>query len=111
MLPSATVVGLLMSALLVFGIAHGSGRPLTVSDRNAFIVGCERSSMAPPESCACVLTRLEADGYTTTGALQELADNERRDAASGRLGRDSRNMLEALTACRVSAPASSGPLD
>jgi uncharacterized RDD family membrane protein YckC len=109
MLPSATIFGLLMSALLIFGIAHGSSRPLTVRDRDAFITGCERSTLAAPDGCACVLTRLEADGYNTTGALRRLFDNERRDAASGALGTDSRNMLVALRDCRVSTPAASGP--
>jgi len=110
MLPSATIFGLLMSAVLIFGIAHGASRPLTVRDRDAFITGCERSAMAPPDACACLLTRLEDDGYNTTGALRELYDNERRDAASGTLGPDSRNVVAALTACRFPTPASSGPL-
>jgi uncharacterized RDD family membrane protein YckC len=110
MLPSATVFGLLMSALLIFGVAHGSSRPLTVRDRDAFIIGCERSAMAPPDACACVLTRLEANGYTNDGAMRRLFDNERRDAASGTLGPDSRNMLEAMNDCRIPTPAAPGPI-
>lgn len=110
MLPSATIFGLLMSAVLLLGIAQGgSSRALTVRDRDAFITGCERSTLAAPDGCACVLTRLEADGYNTTGTLQRLFDNERADAASGTLSTDSRNMLVALRDCRVSTPAAPGP--
>ena len=109
MLPCATILALLMCAFLIFGVAHGGSRPLTVRDRDAFITGCERSTMAAPDGCACVLIRLEADGYNTTSTLQRLLDNERRDAASGTLSTDSRNMIVALRDCRVSTAGPSGP--
>jgi uncharacterized RDD family membrane protein YckC len=109
MLPCATTLALLVSAFVIFGITQRSSQPLTVRDRDAFITGCERSTLAAPDGCACVLTRLEDDGYNTTGTLQRLFDNERRDAASGTLGTDSRNMLVALHDCRVQTPAASGP--
>jgi hypothetical protein len=52
-------------------------------------------------NCGCVLDRLEAAGYNTMGAMRELADHEREDAASGTLGSDSRNAVAAVNACRV----------
>ena len=47
MLPVATIVALLMSALLIFGIAHSTSQPLSARDRAAFVRGCERSVGAP----------------------------------------------------------------
>jgi hypothetical protein len=52
-------------------------------------------------NCGCVLDRLEAEGYDTTGALTQLADHEREDAALRTLGPDSRNALAAINACRI----------
>ena len=109
MLPAATIVALLMSALLIFGIARSSSQPLSATDRGAFMAGCERSGEASPEICECVLARLEAEGYNTTGAQRQLLDHLREDAASGTLGPDSRNMLAAATACRPFPPGAPGP--
>jgi hypothetical protein len=47
MLPVATIVASLMSALLIFGIAHSTSQPLSARDRAAFVRGCERSVGAP----------------------------------------------------------------
>jgi hypothetical protein len=49
----------------------------------------------------CVVDRLEAAGYNSVGAMRELAEHEREDAASGTLGPDSRNAGAADNACRV----------
>ena len=63
-----------------------------------------------PGICECILTRLEAKGYNTTNAQSTLLDHLREDATSGTLSPDSRNMLAAANACRVSPPAAPGPL-
>ncbi|MGZ4183914.1 MAG: RDD family protein [Solirubrobacteraceae bacterium] len=110
MLPSATILALLMSAVSTFGIAHGDSRPSTVRDRAVFMTGCERSSAGSPAECGCILARLEAEGYTAPGALQRLVDKERRDAATRTLSIDSRNLLGAIYGCRASTPAAPGPL-
>jgi hypothetical protein len=109
-LPVSTIVALFMSALAVFGIANSTSRPLSATDRAAFMTGCKRSGGASPGMCECILTRLEAEGYNTTDAQSRLLDHLREDAASGTLSPDSRNMLAAANACRVSPPAAPGPL-
>lgn len=108
MLPAATILALFMSAVSVFGIAHSGDRQLTASDRAAFMAGCERD--ATSSTCECILTRLEAEGYDTAKAQTQLLDHLREDATSGTLSPDSRNMLAAANACRVSPPVAPGPL-
>jgi uncharacterized RDD family membrane protein YckC len=108
MLPVATIVALLLSALLIFGVAHSTSQPISATNRAAFMAGCERSGGASPEICECVLARLEAEGYNTTNAQRQLLDHLREDAASGTLGPDSRNLLAAATVCRPTPPV--GPI-
>jgi hypothetical protein len=109
MLPAATTLALLLSAPLILSITSSHGRPLTASDRAAFMAGCERD--ASSSTCECILARLDAEGYDTRSAQTQLYDHLREDAASGAVGPDTRNMLAAETACRVSPPATSGPID
>jgi len=107
MLPVATIVALLMSAISIFGIARSNSRPLTSSDRAAFMTGCERD--ASSSTCECILARLEAEGYDTENARTQLYDHLREDRAAGTLSPEGRDMLAAVNACRVPAPAGPGP--
>jgi hypothetical protein len=108
-LPVSTIMALLMSALVIFGIAHGTSQPLSATDRAAFMTGCERGGRVSPKICECILARLEAEGYNTTNAQRQLLEHLREDAASGTLGPDSRNMLAAATVCRPTPPGAPGP--
>jgi hypothetical protein len=101
MLPTATIVALFASAAFICGVVHSDSRHLTAADRAGFIAECEKSATGSVANCGCVVDRLEAAGYNTVGAMRELAEHEREDAASGTLGPDSRNAGAADNACRV----------
>lgn len=99
-LPTATVLALLISALGVFGLTQAGSRQLTGTQRAQFIAGCEHSASGQVINCACLLDHLEAAGYNTPDALREFADEGRAEALSGRLGAATRASIAAVNACR-----------
>jgi uncharacterized RDD family membrane protein YckC len=101
MLPTATVLAMLLSALFVYGVAESGNRPLDATQQAEFIAGCERSSGAALVNCGCLLSRLEADGYDTPNSLRNLMVQDSSEQLNGQNGPARRELVAAALACRA----------
>jgi uncharacterized RDD family membrane protein YckC len=100
MLPTATLLALAFSTLLVFGIAESGHQPLTNTQQAQFVAGCERSSGALVVDCQCLLNRLEAHGYGTPASLSALVQEAQSERLSGTPGAAERELTADGFACR-----------
>ena len=94
MLPVATVFAVAVSALWVIGLTRAGSQPLTAAQQSDFIAGCQSSAYGAYVDCGCLLTRLEADGYDTPNALNDLQSS---DTTSGPAQTE---VKSAVLACR-----------
>lgn len=99
LLPSATIVATLLSALTAVAIATAGDHPFTDSQRAQFIAGCERGGPSASQ-CGCVLTQLEAAGYNTPNALRDLLVTVRSDTLAGRSTAARTAVIDAAMSCR-----------
>jgi uncharacterized RDD family membrane protein YckC len=100
MLPTATILAFLASALLVYGVAEAGNQPLNGTQTAQFVAGCERSSGGAFVDCNCLLNRLEADGYVTLNSLRDLAAQANSGQLGGQDGRGRQDLAAAALACR-----------
>jgi uncharacterized RDD family membrane protein YckC len=100
MLPTATVLAMLFSALFVYEVAEAGNRPLNSVQQAQFVAGCERSSGAAVVDCGCLLTRLEADGYNTLNSLKDLVAQASSEELNGQDGPARRELATTSDACR-----------
>lgn len=101
MLPTATVLAMLFSAVFVYRVAESGNQPLNATQRAEFIAGCERSSGAALVDCGCLLSRLEAGGYVSVNSLRNLMAQAGSEELNGQAG-PARNVLAgAVLACRT----------
>lgn len=99
LLPTATLVALVISCLGVFGIVESGRQPLSSSQESAFISTCENSSAGQLLNCQCFLGRLEADGYNTAASLQSLVQDAQNEQFNGQAGAARGELTAAVFAC------------
>ncbi len=100
MLPTATVLAVIVSALFAYGIAEAGKQPLSSAQNAQFVAGCERSPGAQLIDCGCLLNYLEADGYVTLSSLENLVSQATNERITGRQGSARRDLTAAGLACR-----------
>jgi uncharacterized RDD family membrane protein YckC len=81
-LSAATLLAVLASAFVAWAAVNARTAPLSETQRAEFIEGC--SAGGPAAQCECVLTQLQADGYTTFDKLLGLVEQARIATAQGR---------------------------
>jgi uncharacterized RDD family membrane protein YckC len=100
MLPAATLFAVAVSAFYALAIAEAGTQPLNFVQQQQFIAGCENSPVGGMVDCGCFLNRLEADGYDTPDALNNLVSQADSEAAAGTSGRSRTALESALVGCR-----------
>jgi uncharacterized RDD family membrane protein YckC len=85
LLPTATLLALAVSALAVFGIAEAGHQPLTSTQQEQFVAGCDRTAGAAID-CQCLLDRLRADGYNSVDSLRSVLSEAESAQLSGQSG-------------------------
>jgi uncharacterized RDD family membrane protein YckC len=100
MLPTATVLAAVVSALFAYGLAESGNQPLNATQGAQFITGCERSAAAAVVDCGCLLSRLEADGYNTLNSLKDLIAQLTSEQANGQNGPARNEVISAGLGCR-----------
>ena len=100
MLPAATLGAVVISALSVVGIAEAGHQPVNSLQASQFVAGCQNSPTGAFADCACLLNRLEAEGYDTLDALNNLAAEAQSEEASGAMGPSRTALRSAVIACR-----------
>jgi uncharacterized RDD family membrane protein YckC len=108
MLPVATIGAVIVSALTVIGLATAGHRPIDSMQASQFIAGCQNSSGGGSVDCGCFLSKLEAEGYDTPDALNNLAAQAQSEEAAGRTGPYRTTLQTAALACRTPIPAPGG---
>jgi uncharacterized RDD family membrane protein YckC len=71
-LPTATLVATAFSALSLFAVTQAGSQPLNSTQQAQFIAGCQNNPGSQFLDCGCLLNRLEAAGYVTPKALEDL---------------------------------------
>jgi uncharacterized RDD family membrane protein YckC len=71
-LPTATLVATAFSALSLFSVTQAGSQPLNSTQQAQFIAGCQNNPGSQFLDCGCLLNRLEAAGYVTPKALEDL---------------------------------------
>jgi hypothetical protein len=100
MLPAATLVAVIVSALSLYGIAEAGKQPLSSDQQAQFVAGCNNSALAASTDCQCFLSQLEADGYVTLNNLRDMAAQSRLEAVTGQRGKAQSDLIAAELACR-----------
>lgn len=101
MLPVATIGAVVVSALTVIGIAAAGHQPITSVQASQFIGQCQNSPAGKVTDCRCFLDRLEADGYDTPDALNNLMAGAQSEEAAGAMGPYRTTLQTALATCRL----------
>lgn len=100
MLPAATICAVLMSVFAIYAVAHAGDRALSATQRTQFIDGCQRSAAGQTVDCTCFLSRLEAFGYTTPNALNNLTKQSQSEPLSSRGTAMRATLAAAVEGCR-----------
>jgi uncharacterized RDD family membrane protein YckC len=98
-LPVATLAAVGVSALSAYGVVRAGDQPLTAAQSAEWIAGCNNSTYGRVD-CQCVLTQLEAAGYTTVNNLRDLSAEFNREATSGQVGSATSTLRSSILACR-----------
>jgi uncharacterized RDD family membrane protein YckC len=101
MLPTATLGAVVVSAMSVVGIAAAGRQPINSLQASQFIGQCQNSPAGAFTDCRCFLNRLEADGYDTPDALNNLMASAQSEEAAGTTGPYRATLQTALTGCRI----------
>jgi uncharacterized RDD family membrane protein YckC len=99
MLPTATLVALVISTFGVIRIARAGSQPLTVSQQEQFVAGCQNTAGAVVD-CQCLLTHLQADGYTTLDSLRSVLGDAAAEHNAGESGTALNEVRADTVACR-----------
>lgn len=99
LLPTATLVALVISCLGVYGIVEAGRQPLSGTQQAEFISGCDNSPAGIAVDCRCLLNRLEADGYTSVASLQALEAEARNEQFEGQSGTARNELTSDVFAC------------
>jgi uncharacterized RDD family membrane protein YckC len=96
-LPAATLIAVLASAFVAWAALNARTAPLNDRQRAEFIQGC--ATNASTAECECVLSQLQADGYTTLDSLETIVEESRIAADQGRPDLIPRALVRARAAC------------
>ncbi len=98
-LPTVTLLALAVSVFDVVKIVNAGTQPLTSEQQAAFVSNCESGSNGLI-NCQCLLSRLEADGYTTVNGIDALVEQARSEELTGQTGAARTELTSAGLACR-----------
>ena len=93
LLPTATIVAVLISAASVVAILHAGNQTVSGAQASEFIAACQQSPAGQVVDCTCFLSQLEAAGYDTPNSLSTLM-------AQGSASVAGRPVRVAAVACR-----------
>jgi hypothetical protein len=100
MLPAATLLALAISVFAVIGVAEAGHAPLSSTQEAQFVAGCEHTAGGIVD-CQCLLTRLEADGYTSLDSLKTVFEQAQAERLSGQAGTARNELTADALACRT----------
>jgi uncharacterized RDD family membrane protein YckC len=99
LLPTATLLALAFSSLMVYGIAEAGRGPLSGTQQAQFVASCE-NAIGGVVDCQCLLNRLEADGYDSVDSLNGLLQAARTERFYGQAGKAQVELTTNAAACR-----------
>lgn len=99
-LPTATILAVLVSAATVFAVANAGDQPLSAAYRAQFINGCQHGSGSVVVDCTCVLDRLVAGGYDTPNRIATLEAEIRSAELANDRSRLPPILISSSNACR-----------
>jgi uncharacterized RDD family membrane protein YckC len=99
-LPTATILSVLASLGLAYGIYHLRTAPLDSTQRAEFIQGCERGPDSVAFDCGCILQQLQAAGYVSLDDLRGLMSDAASENARGEHGPAMQALANAGLTCR-----------
>ena len=100
MLPTATLVALVISIGTVYVAAEAGNQPLTDTQRSGFIGACQAGVPGQLVDCGCVLSRIEAAGYDSPNAIRDLFRRADSELLSRTTGKARFELTDAVNACR-----------
>jgi uncharacterized RDD family membrane protein YckC len=98
-LPTVTVLALILSAANVIAIANAGNQPLTSDQQAQFVSNCANGTHGLVD-CQCLLNRLEADGYTSANDINTLVAQARSEELAGQTGTARTEVVNDTLACR-----------
>lgn len=98
-LPAATLAATAISFLGVYGLTQAGNRPRDQTQTAEFVTGCNRTAGGVVD-CECVLTHLQAGGYTTLNQIRDLEVRVQSERAPGQRGTATTTLRAAFIACR-----------
>lgn len=98
-LPTVTLLALLFSVGDIVAIVNAGNGPVTSVQQAQFVSGCENGSHGLI-NCQCLLSRLEADGYTTVNSINTVVEQARSEALAGQTGAARTELANDGIACR-----------
>jgi uncharacterized RDD family membrane protein YckC len=98
-LPTVTLLALLFSVADVLAIVNARNAPLTSEQQAQFVTNCDAAAHGLLD-CQCVLSRLEADGYTTANSINAVAEQSRSEELTNQTGAARTEMTNDVLACR-----------
>ncbi len=100
MLPSATILAVLISGFLVVALIDAGNQPLTDTQRDEFVAGCESSPSGQFVDCECLLGQLQSGGYDSVNSLRGVLSDAQAEADGGTQGGARTAVAVAVNACR-----------
>ena len=82
-------------------LAESGRQPINSLQASQFIASCQDSAAGANIDCQCFLNQVEADGYDTPDALNNLMGEAQSEEAAGRVGPYRTTLRTALLACRL----------
>lgn len=98
-LPTVTLLALLFSVGDVVAIVNAGNAPLTSEQQAQFVTNCDAAAHGLV-NCQCVLSRLEADGYTTVNSIETVSEQARSEQLADQTGAARTEMTNDVLGCR-----------
>jgi len=100
MLPTATILAVLVSAGTLYAVLNAGNQPLSSAQAASFVAGCNRSTGGQVIDCGCFLGQLETAGYDTMNSLTGLTSQVEEEIRAGDPAAHSSPLARAALACR-----------
>jgi uncharacterized RDD family membrane protein YckC len=100
LLPAATLFAAAVSIFSVIAVVQAGSRPLDSTQQAQFVTGCQNSPGGQAIDCECLLNRLEAAGYGTPKALDDLVAQADAPSVPGSPNSARAVLEQAGAACR-----------
>jgi uncharacterized RDD family membrane protein YckC len=99
-LPTATIVAAVFSAVSLYAVTQAGSQPLNSTQQAQFIVGCQNNPGSQFLDCGCLLNHLEAAGYDTPKALDDLIAQAEAVTPEGTRNPARSALINAASGCR-----------